>query len=121
MLDRLTAGPRDLRATLRAWIIADGNAERAARLLGVHAQTVREHVRRAEPVLERRLLAGGGDLYEVGPRPPGRRRLGPARPARRHPGLRPARPACRTPRHRGLHPARRRRVNTGHSDRPVHG
>jgi hypothetical protein len=65
LLDRLTAGPRDLRATLRAWIIADGNAERAARLLGVHAQTVREHVRCAEPVLERRLLAGGGDLYEV--------------------------------------------------------
>ncbi|MYR19096.1 hypothetical protein GTW63_12250 [Streptomyces sp. SID6137] len=32
---------------------------------GVHAQTVREHVRAAEPVLERRLLAGGTDLYEV--------------------------------------------------------
>jgi hypothetical protein len=31
----------------------------------VHAQTVREHVRSAEPVLERQLLAAGTDLYEV--------------------------------------------------------
>ncbi|MFB7505456.1 PucR family transcriptional regulator, partial [Streptomyces broussonetiae] len=29
------------------------------------AQTVREHVRAAEPVLERRLMAGGTDLYEA--------------------------------------------------------
>ncbi|GAA0926182.1 helix-turn-helix domain-containing protein [Streptomyces thermoalcalitolerans] len=65
LLGRLTAGTRDLRGTLRAWITADGNAERAARLLGIHAQTVREHVRGAEPVLERRLLDGGRDLYEV--------------------------------------------------------
>ncbi|MEV5315970.1 helix-turn-helix domain-containing protein, partial [Streptomyces sp. NPDC052610] len=44
---------------------AGGNAERAAQQLGVHAQTVREHVRAAEPVLERQLLAGGSDLYDV--------------------------------------------------------
>ncbi|MGW1273815.1 helix-turn-helix domain-containing protein, partial [Streptomyces sp. NPDC002491] len=56
---------RDLRGTLRSWIAAGGNAERAAHLLGVHAQTVREHVRSAEPVLERQLLAAGSDLYEV--------------------------------------------------------
>jgi hypothetical protein len=31
----------------------------------VHAQTVREHVRSAEPLLERQLLAAGSDLYEV--------------------------------------------------------
>ena len=31
----------------------------------MHAQTVREHVRSAEPVLERQLLAAGTDLYEV--------------------------------------------------------
>jgi hypothetical protein len=31
----------------------------------VHAQTVRDHVRGAEPVLERQLLASGSDLYEV--------------------------------------------------------
>ncbi|MEU6578456.1 helix-turn-helix domain-containing protein [Streptomyces sp. NPDC046805] len=65
LLGRLTGDGRDLRGTLRAWIAAGGNAERAAQDLGVHAQTVREHVRSAEPVLERQLLAGGTDLYEV--------------------------------------------------------
>lgn len=65
LLGRLDGDGRDLRATLRAWIAADAHAERAARRLGVHAQTVREHVRAAEPVLERRLTAGGTDLYET--------------------------------------------------------
>ncbi|MEU9455498.1 helix-turn-helix domain-containing protein [Streptomyces sp. NPDC048277] len=65
LLERLTRDGRDLRGTLRAWIAAGGNAERAAQDLGVHAQTVREHVRGAEPVLERQLLAAGTDLYEV--------------------------------------------------------
>ncbi|MFF3849008.1 helix-turn-helix domain-containing protein [Streptomyces sp. NPDC002328] len=65
LLARLDSDSRDLRRTLRAWIAAGGNAERAAHLLGVHAQTVREHVRSAEPVLERQLLAAGSDLYEV--------------------------------------------------------
>ncbi|MFI7505016.1 helix-turn-helix domain-containing protein [Streptomyces sp. NPDC049687] len=65
LLARLDSDARDLRRTLRAWIAVGGNAERAAHLLGVHAQTVREHVRSAEPVLERQLLAAGSDLYEV--------------------------------------------------------
>ncbi|MFF9283129.1 helix-turn-helix domain-containing protein [Streptomyces griseosporeus] len=65
LLARLDTDSRDLRGTLRAWIGAGGNAERAAQRLGVHAQTVREHVRAAEPVLERQLLTGGRDLYEV--------------------------------------------------------
>ncbi|SDD92591.1 helix-turn-helix domain-containing protein [Streptomyces prasinopilosus] len=65
LLARLDRDARPLRRTLRTWIAAGGNAERAARLLGVHAQTVREHVRSAEPVLERQLLAAGADLYEV--------------------------------------------------------
>ncbi|WP_367326393.1 helix-turn-helix domain-containing protein [Streptomyces sp. HUAS ZL42] len=65
LLTRLDSDARDLRRTLRTWIAAGGNAERAAQLLGVHAQTVREHVRGAEPVLERQLLAAGSDLYEV--------------------------------------------------------
>lgn len=65
LLARLDTDGRDLRGTLRAWIAVGGNAERAAHLLGVHAQTVREHVRSAEPVLERQLLAAGSDLYEV--------------------------------------------------------
>uniref|UniRef100_UPI000D1A520E helix-turn-helix domain-containing protein n=1 Tax=Streptomyces recifensis TaxID=67355 RepID=UPI000D1A520E len=65
LLGRLDGDGRDLRATLSAWISAGANAERAAKQRGVHAQTVREHVRAAEPVLERQLLAGGSDLYEV--------------------------------------------------------
>ncbi|MGY6022052.1 helix-turn-helix domain-containing protein [Streptomyces spinosirectus] len=65
LLGRLESDARDLRRSLRTWIAAGGNAERAAQLLGVHAQTVREHVRSAEPVLERQLLASGSDLYEV--------------------------------------------------------
>lgn len=65
LLGRLEPDARNLRRTLRTWIAVGGNAERAARSLGVHAQTVREHVRSAEPVLERRLLAAGSDLYEV--------------------------------------------------------
>ncbi|MGA5355820.1 helix-turn-helix domain-containing protein [Streptomyces thermodiastaticus] len=66
LLGRLSAEPRkNLRGTLRAWIAADGNAERAAQQLGVHAQTVRGHLRGVEPVLQRRVLATGSDLYEV--------------------------------------------------------
>ncbi len=65
LLGRLEPDGRDLRRTLRTWIAAGGNAERAAQRLGMHAQTVREHVRSAEPVLERQLLAAGSDLYEV--------------------------------------------------------
>jgi hypothetical protein len=65
LLGRLDVDARDLRRTLRTWIAAGGNAERAAQTLGMHAQTVREHVRGAEPVLERQLLAAGSDLYEV--------------------------------------------------------
>ncbi|MFE2580491.1 helix-turn-helix domain-containing protein [Streptomyces sp. NPDC059378] len=65
LLGRLDTDARDLRGSLRAWLAAGGNAERAAQQIGVHAQTVREHVRSAEPVLERRLLTAGSDLYEV--------------------------------------------------------
>ncbi|WP_328974615.1 helix-turn-helix domain-containing protein [Streptomyces canus] len=65
LLGRLDGDARDLRRTLRSWIAAGANAERAAQTLAVHAQTVREHVRSAEPVLERRLIASGSDLYEV--------------------------------------------------------
>ncbi|MFJ8086552.1 PucR family transcriptional regulator [Streptomyces sp. NPDC096205] len=65
LLGLLDGDGRDLRRTLRAWLAAGANAERAARTLGVHAQTVRDHVRGAEPVLQRQLLASGSDLYEV--------------------------------------------------------
>ncbi|MFE5398365.1 PucR family transcriptional regulator [Streptomyces sp. NPDC056568] len=65
LLGRLEPDTRRLRRTLRTWLAVGANAERAAQTLGVHPQTVREHVRSAEPVLERRLLAAGSDLYEV--------------------------------------------------------
>ncbi|WSQ14512.1 helix-turn-helix domain-containing protein [Streptomyces sp. NBC_01231] len=65
LLGRLGADTRDLRRTLRTWIAAGGNAERAALTLGMHPQTVRDHVRSAEPVLEHHLLVTGSDLYEV--------------------------------------------------------
>ncbi|RLU83602.1 PucR family transcriptional regulator [Streptomyces griseocarneus] len=65
LLGRLSADDRDLRGTLRAWVAAGTGADRAARLLGLHAQTVREHLRAAEALLRRQLLSGGGDLYEV--------------------------------------------------------
>ncbi|MET7292920.1 helix-turn-helix domain-containing protein [Streptomyces griseoloalbus] len=65
LLGRLDRDSRNVRRTVRTWIAAGGNAERAAQGLGVHPQTVREHVRSAEPVLERQLLATGTDLYEV--------------------------------------------------------
>ncbi|WP_431995934.1 helix-turn-helix domain-containing protein [Streptomyces griseoflavus] len=65
LLGRMDRDARNVRRTLRAWIASGGNAERAAQSLGVHPQTVREHVRSAEPVLERQLLAAGTGLYEV--------------------------------------------------------
>ncbi|MCX4767621.1 helix-turn-helix domain-containing protein [Streptomyces sp. NBC_01275] len=98
LLARLDTDGRDLRRTLRAWIAAGGNAERAAHLVGVHAQTVREHVRSAEPVLERQLLASGSDLYEVVLAHLAIRELD-----------RPDLPADRTP-----------EAETGHPDAPVH-
>ncbi|MEU5425423.1 helix-turn-helix domain-containing protein [Streptomyces olivoreticuli] len=64
-LGRLAADDRDLHRTLRAWIAENTGVERAAHRLGLHPQTVREHVRSAEPLLRRQLFTGGGDLYEV--------------------------------------------------------
>lgn len=65
LLGRLDADDRDLRRTLRAWIAENTGVERAAGRLGLHPQTVREHVRSAEPLLRRQLFTGGGDLYEL--------------------------------------------------------
>ncbi|GAA2995060.1 helix-turn-helix domain-containing protein [Kitasatospora albolonga] len=65
LFGRLAEDGRELRSTLLAWVRADLGVERAARELGLHAQTVREHLRAAERLLQRQLLAGGGGVYEV--------------------------------------------------------
>ncbi|AUG76174.1 PucR family transcriptional regulator [Kitasatospora sp. MMS16-BH015] len=65
LAERLAEDGRDLRGTLRAWLGADANVERAARRLGLHPQTVREHLRSAEQLLQRQLLSGGSGVYET--------------------------------------------------------
>ncbi|WP_344635709.1 helix-turn-helix domain-containing protein [Kitasatospora cystarginea] len=65
LLRRLTEDTRDLRGTLLTWLTVDTGVERTARLLELHPQTVREHLRSAERLLQRQLLAGGGGLYET--------------------------------------------------------
>ncbi|WP_441248296.1 helix-turn-helix domain-containing protein [Kitasatospora sp. McL0602] len=59
LLRRLDEDGRSLRATLLAWLTANTSVERTARRLGLHPQTVRDHLRGAE-----QLLTGGG-VYEV--------------------------------------------------------
>ncbi|WP_329347348.1 helix-turn-helix domain-containing protein [Streptomyces sp. NBC_01261] len=65
LLRRLTDDDRDLRGTLRAWITCGASTEQAAHRLGLHVQTVRQHIRSAEPLLQRCLLSAGSELYEV--------------------------------------------------------
>ncbi|MFC5146903.1 helix-turn-helix domain-containing protein [Streptomyces aureoversilis] len=65
LLGRLAAADRDLRRTLRTWIAGNTAVEETAARLGVHPRTVRDHLRGAEQLLGRRLVPGGGDLYEV--------------------------------------------------------
>ncbi|QLE75517.1 PucR family transcriptional regulator [Streptomyces rectiverticillatus] len=65
LLGRLAAADRDLRRTLRTWIAENTAVEETAARLGVHPRTVRDHLRGAEQLLGRRLVPGGGDLYEV--------------------------------------------------------
>ncbi|WP_354637773.1 helix-turn-helix domain-containing protein [Kitasatospora camelliae] len=65
LLARLDEDGRDLRTTLLTWLEENTGVERTARRLGLHPQTVREHLRGAELLLCRQLLSGGGGLYEV--------------------------------------------------------
>ncbi|KUJ67064.1 hypothetical protein ACZ90_31485 [Streptomyces albus subsp. albus] len=65
MLGVLDADRRDLRNTLRSWIDANTHVETTAYRLGVHVQTVREHLRSAERLMERQLLAGGGGVHDL--------------------------------------------------------
>lgn len=54
-----------LRATLRAWIDANADAQRTARLLGISRNTVRAHLRAAEGLLGRDLLNSGFGTHDV--------------------------------------------------------
>ncbi|WP_145795476.1 helix-turn-helix domain-containing protein [Kitasatospora atroaurantiaca] len=65
LLRRLAEDGRDLRATLLAWLVGNTSVEQTAGCLGLHPQTVREHLRSAERLLQRQLLSGGGGVYEV--------------------------------------------------------
>ncbi|MFF4327193.1 helix-turn-helix domain-containing protein [Streptomyces sp. NPDC001591] len=65
LLAPLGADERGLLRTLRAWVGENCAVEPAARRRGVHPRTVREHLRAAEGLLRRQLVAGGGGLYEV--------------------------------------------------------
>ncbi|WP_156178953.1 PucR family transcriptional regulator [Saccharothrix sp. ST-888] len=65
LLRRLAEDGRDLRGTLLTWLAADASVERTARQLDLHPQTVREHLRSAERLLQRQLLSGGGGVYET--------------------------------------------------------
>lgn len=49
---------RDLLRTLRAWVMAEFNADVAAARLGIATKTVRSHIRAAEPLLEKDLITG---------------------------------------------------------------
>ncbi|MGW1076124.1 helix-turn-helix domain-containing protein [Streptomyces sp. NPDC002537] len=64
-LGRLACDDRELHRTVRTWVEENTGVERAAQRLGLHPQTVREHIRSAEPLLGRQLFTSGGDLYEV--------------------------------------------------------
>lgn len=56
---------RDLRRTLRAWLAHNTNADGAAAELGVHPQTIRGHLRAAERLLQRTLLAGAAGAHDL--------------------------------------------------------
>ncbi|MBM9505293.1 helix-turn-helix domain-containing protein [Actinacidiphila acididurans] len=56
---------RDLHRTLLTWLPHNTNADTAAAELGVHPQTVRGHLRSAEQLLQRTLLAGSAGAHDV--------------------------------------------------------
>ncbi|MGV9313913.1 helix-turn-helix domain-containing protein [Streptomyces sp. NPDC003691] len=65
VLAPLADDDRDLRRTLCVWIEENCGVDPAARRLDLHPQTVRDHLRSAELLLDKRLIAGGSDLYEL--------------------------------------------------------
>ncbi|MER5866605.1 helix-turn-helix domain-containing protein [Kitasatospora sp. NPDC002040] len=65
LLDRLSEDGRELRRTLLGWLRANCGVDLTATALDLHPQTVRDHLRAAERLLQRQLLSGGGGVYEV--------------------------------------------------------
>ncbi|MDH2425947.1 helix-turn-helix domain-containing protein [Sphaerisporangium sp. TRM90804] len=55
----------DLHATLRAWIEAGTDAQRAAHSLGISRNTVRAHLLTAQRLLQRDLLPSGPGVHEL--------------------------------------------------------
>lgn len=65
LLARLDEDGRELRRTVLGWLRANTGVDRTAQVLGLHPQTVRDHLRAAERLLQRQLISGGGGVYEV--------------------------------------------------------
>ncbi|MCC9307211.1 helix-turn-helix domain-containing protein [Kitasatospora sp. RB6PN24] len=56
---------RPLLRTLAGWVTAGANARDTQAALGLHQQTVLDHLRTAERLLQRELTAGRGGAYEL--------------------------------------------------------
>ncbi|MET8677022.1 helix-turn-helix domain-containing protein [Streptomyces sp. NPDC004647] len=56
---------RDLRRSLRVWLAHNTNADQAGAELDVHPQTIRGHLRSAERLLQRSLLAGASGAHDI--------------------------------------------------------
>jgi hypothetical protein len=61
----LAGDRRPLRRTLAAWVAAGANARDTQAALGLHHQTVLDHLRTAERLLQRELTAGRSGAYEL--------------------------------------------------------
>ncbi|MET8678515.1 helix-turn-helix domain-containing protein [Streptomyces sp. NPDC004647] len=61
----LNQDDRNLRRTLRVWFAHNASADCAATELGIHPQTVRGHLRSAERLLQRTLLAGASGGHDL--------------------------------------------------------
>ncbi|MFE0460663.1 helix-turn-helix domain-containing protein [Kitasatospora sp. NPDC058965] len=64
-LDPLAGDRRPLLRTLAAWVRAGANARDTQAALGLHHQTVLDHLRTAERLLQRELTGGRSGAYEL--------------------------------------------------------
>ncbi|NBM19184.1 PucR family transcriptional regulator [Streptomyces sp. GC420] len=65
LLRPVRVSDRPLLTTVRGWIDADTDAQAAAQRLGISRNTVRSHLREAERLLNRDLLAVGSGVHDV--------------------------------------------------------